>query len=112
MIRGDASATAIYDTGSTPVHGGVVLVLHHDDKPVLTLELPHGASGAHQATCSPLPLRRGVNILRLVASVYGGPAPTRASLRITTEDGVILDCTFETVEAVSNIDQSWQIIRA
>jgi hypothetical protein len=113
MIRGDAMATAVYDTGANPVNGGVVLVLHHDDKPVLTIELPHGATGEHQATCSPLPLRKGVNVLRLVTSVYGGPAPTRALLRITTTDGkVVIDCRFDTSGDVSNIDQSWQIVRA
>jgi hypothetical protein len=112
MIRGDAEASAVYDAGPGPVCGGVVLVLHLDDKPVLTIELPHGATGEHHATCSPLPLRKGVNVLRLVTAVYGGAAPTRAALRIATQDGVTLDCTFDTPQDVSNIDQSWQIVRA
>jgi hypothetical protein len=111
MIRGYAVAVASYATAA-PVHGGVVLVLHHDDKPILTIDLPHGASGEHRATCPSLPLRRGINVLRLVTSVYGGSSPTRATLRISTEDGVVLDCTFDTADAVSNIDQSWQFVRA
>lgn len=112
MIRGDAHATALYDVGTTPVQGGVVLVLHLDGEPVLTIDLPPGATGEHRGTCSPLPLKRGANVLRLVTSVYGAPRPTRAALHVTAQDGSVIDCLFETPRDVSNIDQTWKIVRA
>jgi hypothetical protein len=112
MIRGDAHATVSYDVGEIQVRGGVVLMLYLHDAPLLTLDLPAGATGEHRATSSPMPLRRGANVLRLVTSVYGPPRPTRAALHIVTSDGAVLNCTFETPEDVSNIDQTWKIVKA
>ena len=112
MIRGDAHATASYDVGSIEVRGGVVLVLYLGDAPVVTIDLPAGATGEHRVACSPLPLRRGSNVLRLVTSVYGPPRPTRATLQVVSVDGAVLDCVFETTEDVSNIDQTWKVVRA
>ncbi len=104
-------ATAVYDVGTLPATGGTVLTVQLNNDPVLTIDVPPGATGPHHVQIQ-LPLKRGTNELRVTTSVFGGQNPTSAALHIKTPDVTVLDEAWETTEQVANIDEAWKLVYA